>query len=368
MTITIRARTLIGRELVPARVEFDQRIETVERIEADEIQQMPVLAPGFIDVHVHGGAGADTMDGPDAVREMARFHLRHGTTTLLATTVTNPLDRLEAALKGVAAVAAERASDRANVIGAHLEGPFISPHRLGAQPPHPHPCDVKAFERLAAAAPIRAITLAPELPGAGELIACALRWGARVSLGHTRATAREAQDAFDRGAAAVTHLFNAMGGIQAREPGTAGAALADAGVWIELIADPEHLHAATIRLAASAARTRLLLVTDAVRAAGMPAGRYDLGGLVVTSDGSSVRLEDGTVAGSLLTMDRGVRNLVASGVPLPAALDAASGAPARYLGLIDRGRIAPGSRADLALLGADLNLQEVFLAGKTVLS
>lgn len=367
MTTVIRARTLLGREIVPARVEFGRRIESVERFETEEAPLLPVLAPGFIDVHVHGGAGADTMDGADGVREMARFHLRHGTTALLATTITNPLERLEAALRGVAEVAEEPAADRAEVLGAHLEGPFISPGRLGAQPPHTQPCDTTVFERLAGLARIRVITLAPELPGAGDLIACAHRWGARVSLGHTMATAREAQEAFARGAAAVTHLFNGMGGIQAREPGTAGAALADPGIWIELIAEPEHLHAATIRLAAAAARTRLLLITDAVRAAGMPPGRYLLGGLPVISDGSSVRLESGSLAGSLLTMDSGLRHLVASGVPLQAALDAAAGAPARYLGLLDRGRISRGARADLVLLGADLRLEQVFLAGHPVL-
>ncbi len=345
----------------------------------------PYLLPGYIDVHVHGGGGADTMDGAEAVRALAAFHLRHGTTSLLPTTITNPLDRVLDALAGVAEVVAEqrrgdaesaapdsgRRRPAAAVLGANLEGPFISPQRLGAQPPFALVPDDEVVARLLEVGVIRLVTLAPEIERAAAVGAAFARAGCRVSVGHTNSRHAEVSELATAVAAAggvlgFTHLYNAMTQLTGREPGAVGAALADPQAYAEVILDGHHVHRASFLAAAAAKPSRLLLVTDAIRAAGMPEGRSELGGQSVTVSAGAARLDDGTLAGSVLTMDVAVRNAVAAGVDLATASAMASGVPAAYLGLADRGVLEVGRRADLLVLGDDLEVLEVYQAGDRV--
>jgi N-acetylglucosamine-6-phosphate deacetylase len=326
---------------------------------------LPILLPGFIDLHVHGGGGADTMDAGAAVAAIARLHARHGSTALLATTMTAPMDEIEAALRALAPACATREPGAARVLGVHLEGPYISPERLGAQPAFARPPVLAEILALHAIAPIRLVTIAPEVVGNLALIPALVEAGLRVQIGHTAATYEQAVAALEQGASGFTHLFNAMSALHHRAPGAAGAALAHAQ-HAELIPDLLHVHPGAIR-AALRAIPGLFCVTDATSAAGMPDGDYRLGRQTVTKCLGGVRLADGTLAGSTLTMDQALRNLVAIGLPLAEASARVSRHAADYLGLADRGRLAAGAWADVVLLDPQtLQLQQVVAEGEAV--
>jgi N-acetylglucosamine-6-phosphate deacetylase len=334
------------------------------------------VLPGFIDIHVHGGGGASFTEGSAGdARRAAEFHLRQGSTSLVASLVTAPLAELEARLAVLAGLAEEGV-----VAGLHLEGPFLSAARCGAQDPrHMLAPDVAAFERLRAAAAgrLRVITLAPELPGATGLIKAAVRAGVTVAVGHTDATAEITSAAVDAGATHGTHLFNGMRPLHHREPGPAGALLDRDEVTCEVIADGVHLHDITIRLAARAAgRDRLVLVTDAMAAAGMPDGSYRLGSVEVTVAGGVARLTQGraqegrtqgqgAIAGSTATMASVVRHAIAAGLPVTEVAAAASSTPARVLGIAGRtGALRPGLAADLVVCDDDFRLRAVMRRGR----
>lgn len=337
---------------------------------------LPLVLAGFIDAHVHGGGGGDTMDGPDGVRTLARFHLGHGTTTLLPTTITNPWPTIVRALEGVRSVAREALERRdgqalPSIPGAHLEGPFISPDRLGAQPPMTLAPTPGRIEEIVSLDVVRLVTLAPEVEGALEAGRRLARTGVGVSIGHTnagydaaRALAEAVRDA--GGTVGFTHLFNAMTALGSRAPGAVGAALSDPEAYAELILDLHHVHAASFRAAAAAKAGRLLLVTDAIRACGMAEGETELGGQRVIVHGGAARLPSGSLAGSVLTLDAAVRNAVSCGLTLPQASALASAVPARYLGLEDRGELAPDRRADIVVLDADLEVRSVVAGGRAV--
>lgn len=270
------------------------------------------LVPGFIDVHVHGGGGAETMDGTEeAYRQICQTHAKHGTTALLLTTITESDAAIEHALR---AFRPGLETDGAEILGFHLEGPFIHADRPGAQSrEHIKPPSVSRLRRWADASggTVRYITLAPELDGASELIDEARRLGIVVSAGHSNATYEEAVLAYAKGVRSTTHLFNAMTGLDHRAPGLVGAALDTADAYVELIADTYHVHPTAMRIAIRQKGVhRVLLITDAVRAVGMPEGEYELGRQSVTFRDGTVRLADGTLAGSVLTLDRAVRNLL----------------------------------------------------------
>ena len=337
------------------------------------------VLPGFVDMHVHGGGGASFTVGPaDDVRRAAAFHRGHGSTTLVASLVTAPLADLEARAAMLAALA-----DQGVVAGIHLEGPFLSAVRCGAQDPrHMLAPDVAAFERLhaAAASHLRVITIAPELPGAVGLIKAAARAGVTAAVGHTDATADVTSAAVDVGATHATHLFNGMRPLHHREPGPAGALLDRDEVTCEVIADGVHLHDTVIRLTACAVGPgRLVLITDAMAAAGMPDGSYRLGSVRVDVAGGVARLaggdepaptgasagRGGAIAGSTATMADVVRHAVAAGLPVTAVAAAASTTPARVLGLGDRtGALRAGLNADLVVCDEEFRLRAVMRQGE----
>ena len=325
---------------------------------------LPRLIPGFIDLHVHGGGGRDTMEGGDAGMQIARVHARHGTTSLLATTMTAPLAEIEATLDALAPLVAQRSAGAARLLGVHLEGPYLSAEKLGAQPGFVRPLAVAEVLALHARAPIRLITLAPEVEGTLESISALVAAGLRVQIGHSAASYEQAVAALGQGADGFTHLFNAMSGLHHRAPGAVGAALAHAR-FAEIIPDLLHVHPGAIR-AALRAIPCLYCVSDSTAAAGMPDGEYRLGRHPVFKCLGGVRLADGTLAGSTLTMDLALRNLVGLGLTLAEASQRVSTHAADRLGLADRGRLAPGAQADIVVLNAALQVQRVLVEGDEI--
>lgn len=340
-TNALRGRVLTATGWVRGAIEFDQRVRRIVATQegggsdGDE----PLILPGFIDLHVHGGAGVDIMQGGDAARTVARTHARHGTTALLGTTMTAHEDDIVRALRGLATAIGTREPGTARVLGVHLEGPYLSLERLGAQPPLVVEATLAQVERLHALAPIRVLTLAPEIGEHTTLIPELNKLGIRVQLGHSAGSYEDGVAALQAGAAGFTHLFNGMTGIDHRNPGIAAAALAHAQ-YAELIPDLLHVHPGAIR-AAMRAIPRLYCITDATAATGMPDGEYALGSQVVHKCLGCVRLADGTsLAGSALTMDQALRNLVSIGLDLADASDRLS----RYRPTIWACAIAAGCR------------------------
>ncbi len=328
-----------------------------------------LIVPGFVDIHVHGGDGADFMDGADeAAARVSSFHARNGTTAMAATTLSGSGSNLRDAVMAIARVSRPE-RQAAEICGIHLEGPYISAKRAGAQSVGSiRPADIHEIGALLNEAPhLRwMITVAPEIDGVRALIEH-FRGQIVFSIGHTAADYSEAVAALDWGATHFTHLFNAMTGMHHREPGVVGAALVSAAATAELIADGVHVHPAVLRIATLAMPNRIALITDAVRAAGMPAGTYKLyeQEFTVTAAGAA-RLGDGTLAGSTLTMRRAVQNMVElAGLPIEMVIPMATEVPARILGVADRkGRIAAGYDADLVLLTPKFDVSRVFVRGR----
>ncbi|RMC97139.1 N-acetylglucosamine-6-phosphate deacetylase [Aquitalea palustris] len=320
------------------------------------------ILPGFIDLHVHGGGGVDIMEGGRAAEAVARLHAQHGTTAMLATTMTAPMDEIENVLAALGPCCRQRTPGTARLLGVHLEGPYINPGKLGAQPDDACRAVLSQIDKLGQLAPIALLTLAPEIPGHMEIIRALSDAGIRVQIGHTLGSYEDGVQALQQGAAGFTHLFNAMSGLHHREPGMVGAALAHAE-YAELIPDLLHVHPGAIRTALRAI-PRLYCVTDSTAAAGMPDGEYKLGSHAVTKCMGGVRLADGTLAGSTLTMDQALRNLLAIGLPLAEASHRLSLYPADYLGHADRGRLEAGAWADVLVLDDALNLLDVYLEGE----
>lgn len=350
---------------VDGSIQFDTRIESITGAVTDPQQNQQIyILPGFVDLHVHGAGGKDTMEAGDATRVIARMHARHGTTSLLATTMTAPMEEIESALHGIAEVMNSHESGMARVLGVHLEGPYINPNKLGAQPAYAQTATLADVERLDAIAPIRLITVAPEIGSNVELVRELAQSGMRVQLGHTLGTYEDAVQALNNGASGFTHLYNAMSRLDHRAPGMVGAALAHAH-YSEIIPDLLHVHPGAIK-AALRAIPGLYCVTDSTAASGMPDGEYMLGRQVVHKCLGGVRLADGTLAGSTLTMDQALRNLVSIGLDLADASNRVSTFAADYLGLQERGRLQASCYADLVVLDRELNLIAVYVEGEKI--
>jgi N-acetylglucosamine-6-phosphate deacetylase len=363
MSSAIKGNILTSAGWIRGEVTFDERVLTLTGGSIDPaLNADDYIVPGFIDLHVHGGGGKDVMEGGDAVHTIAAIHARHGTTSMLATTMTAPPEDIDIALAGIGKAAANRGKGEARVLGAHLEGPYINSGKLGAQPNFARSAKLADVERLEKLAPLKLITVAPEIEGHLALVKELSDAGIRVQIGHTMGTYEDGKAALENGAHGFTHLFNAMTGLHHRDPGMVGAALAHAE-YAELIPDLLHVHPGAIKTALRCI-PRLYCVTDSTSATGMPDGEYMLGRQVVMKCMGGVRLADGTLAGSTLTMDQALRNLVGLGLDLADASARVSTYAADYLGLQERGRVAPGAYADFVVLDRDLNVKAVYIEGE----
>jgi N-acetylglucosamine-6-phosphate deacetylase len=328
-----------------------------------------LLAPGFIDLQFNGGFGQDFTADPTAIWSVAAGLPRYGVTAFLPTIITSPLEKVAAGQRVV--VEGRPTGYRgATPLGLHVEGPFLNPAKKGAHNPnYLRPPSLDAVRDWSPADGVRLVTLAPELPGALEVIEALSSRGVLVSAGHSMATYEQAAAGFDAGIRYGTHLFNAMPSLLHRDPGLPGALLTDERVTVGLIADGIHTHPAVVKLVWQAlGPARLNLVTDAMAALGMPPGQHLLGDFVVTVDGETCRLADGTLAGSILAMDEALRNLLAfTGCSLEEALQTITTTPACAIGLAhERGQIAPGYVADLVLLSPDLHVRGTIVGGELV--
>lgn len=335
-----------------------------------------VVVPGYVDIHIHGGGGADTMNATvEAIETIAKAHVVHGTTGFLPTTMTAPHENVVAAAKAVKkAMVASTKSDwaGARVLGMHVEGPYIHPKMIGAQNPNfVRHADIGELDEILSilADGFRLITLAPELPGAIEAIEWLVSRGITVSMGHTAATHEQALAGIAHGVSHATHSFNAMTGLHHREPGVVGTLLTEGSVRGELIADGIHVHPTVMKvLAQSKGATGLCLITDAMEAMGMPDGQYDLGGLTVILRDGECRLESGSLAGSVLTMDQAVARMVHEvGIDLVSAVRMASLTPTEAVGLdAERGSLTVGKVADVVILDSSLRCVKTLVEGRIV--
>lgn len=380
-----------ARQLITGRLVFDDRVacgqleadgglisavtldeEASERFDHGDLEprEWPYVMPGFVDIHVHGFGGHDAMGGAQALDGMARALLRRGVTSFLPTAVTASLDDLQRFADEVRAWLPTAPQDGARPLGFNLEGPFLAPQKRGAHDARHllHPADIALARLEPLIDGLRVITVAPELPGALELIAWLSDREVAVSLGHSAADVEIARQAYLLGAKGTTHLFNAMSGVDHRAPGLAVAALTE-DVYVELIADGHHVHPSLWPLiarlkAGHGATDRLVLVSDALSMAGTGARRGVVGGLEVEiTDERATLAGSQTLAGSLIALDSAVRSFATVGASLTDASAAASRNPLLMLGLVDRGRLEVGQQADLVELNDDLRVQRVMRGG-----
>lgn len=367
--LEITGRLVLDDRVEPGRIVVEDGL-ILSVAQGDVPDGAPYIAPGFVDVHVHGGGGRDAMGGPEALDALARHLLRHGVTSFLPTAVTAALPALVRFAEQVRAWLPAAPSDGAEPLGFNLEGPFLAPARRGAHDPD-HlrlPADVSRHDLEPLLEGLRVMTIAPELPGALELIAWLCEHDVVPSLGHSAADLEQARAGFSAGGTSTTHLFNAMTGVDHRVPGLAIAALADDSVYVELIVDGQHVHPSLWSLVTrTKPRDRLVLVSDGMSMAGVGDGRASIGGLEVEVVGRrATLLGTATLAGSVITLDEAVRNLVEAGMALPRAVSAASRNPLAMLGIADRGRLAAGQRADLVELDEAIEVRRVMRGGRWI--
>jgi len=329
-----------------------------------------IVAPGFIDIHVHGGEGRDVMDASyEAIKDMAKFLVSHGTTSFVPTTISAPRSDLLRAVRAVK-TAMEKGTDGAEILGAHLEGPYINLEKRGAHDAkYVRLPSIDEFEEIWEASnnAVKIVTLAPELDGSKMLIQKLRELGIVASIGHSNATYTQAVDAMKRGVRHATHMFNRMSGFDPREPGVVGAVLVHDELTAELICDGIHVHPAAIDLLIQVkGPERVVLVTDAIRASGMPDGEYALGKQQIIVEDRVSRLESGDLAGSTLTMDRVVRNIIRLvGTPLQTAVKMATINPAVVVNVDEnKGSLEPGKDADIVIIDDKINVHLTIVKGE----
>ena len=316
-----------------------------------EVAGLPLIVPRFIDLHCHGGGGADFMAGGDAAHVIAQTHAKHGTKMLLATTMTAPVEDIEKALRDIAYAMNNQATDEAHIHGVHLEGPFISRDQLGAQPDFVQPATIKLAKYFCELAPLKVVTMAPEADPDRVVSDWFRHTGIRVQIGHTACNYETARNFLEFHSDGATHLFNAMSSFHHRQPGCVGACLGHAKS-AELISDLLHIHEGAIHAACRAIPT-CYAVTDATAAAGMPDGEYQLGRQTVTRRGNAVRLESGALAGSCLTMDEAFKNLLACGFSPEETVLRTSTYAAQFISYPEKPLLAVGGAVEFAVLESE---------------
>ena len=365
-----------GKGLVKTDIAFeDGKIVAIGKLDNVEpiFDTDGVVLPGFIDEHIHGAGGADAMDGTEqALQTISEYVAKEGTTGFLATTMTQSPENIGKALKNVKTVREKGEYKGAEVLGVHLEGPFISPKHVGAQPleyvAKPAPETFDKYNEISGGN-IKVVTLAPEVEGGLDLVKHLAKIGVVASIGHTGAKFSDVEAAVAAGATNVTHTYNAQTPLHHREAGVVGAAMLIDELNCEMICDTIHVSVPAIKIfVKNKPHDKFTLITDAMRAKGMPDGLSELGGQQVFVKNGEARLSDGTLAGSVLKMNVAVKNLVEKvGVSLTEAVDFASANPAKNLGLYDeRGSIEVGKRADFAVMDKDYNILYTVVGGKVV--
>ena len=367
-----------GKGVKKCNLSFDEKIEKISRCadkkaEVIELPDGAIVLPGFVDQHIHGAGGSDGMDGTvEDIAIIAKTIAAEGTTSFLVTTMTQSPENITKALSAVKTYRETDKGDGARVVGVHLEGPFIAAAHKGAQPlEYVKAPDIETFDKYNAASGncIRIVTLAPEVDGAAEFIKHLSSQGIVASIGHTGAKYPDIEKAVELGASNVTHTYNAQTALHHREIGTVGSAMLIDELNCEMIADTIHVSVPAMRLLVkNKPADKLTLITDAMRAKGIPDGVSELGGQTVYVKNGEARLADGTLAGSVLRMNRAVQNLVEKvGVPFTQAVDCATLNPAKNLGIDSEvGSIAVGKRADFTVINANYDVLMTVRDGEVI--
>tara|TARA_B100001027_G_C16246409_1_gene322097 strand:- start:101 stop:1183 length:1083 start_codon:yes stop_codon:yes gene_type:complete len=355
----ISGKIIINDKIISGNLLFNNKV--IEIIDDKTLNNENFILPGFIDLHCHGGNGFDTMEGLESIVELSKYHLENGTTTFFPTTVTASYNDTFKALNGLNDYI-NRNKFQINIEGIHLEGPFINPKKLGAQPPFTQIPNLDFIKNLLKQAPIKIITLAPEIDGGLDLIERLIELDIKPQIGHTLASTDICNLSINKGVESFTHLYNAMSGFDHREPGAVASAFANLN-YSEIICDLIHVHPYMIKLAYKNIKD-LYVITDCISASGMKDGEYNLGVNRVFKKGNIVKLNNKTLGGSILTMQQAFKNLLKIGFSIIEAVQMTSTNAAKYLNRKDIGNLNVGSYANILVLDKNFNILKVFLNGK----
>ena len=356
---SISGKIIINDKIISGNLLFNNKV--IEIIDDKTLNNENFILPGFIDLHCHGGNGFDTMEGLESIVELSKYHLENGTTTFFPTTVTASYNDTFKALEGLNDYI-NRNKFQINIEGIHLEGPFINPKKLGAQPPFTQIPNLDFIKNLLKQAPIKIMTLAPEIDGGLDLIERLIELDIKPQIGHTLASTDICNLSINKGVESFTHLYNAMSGFDHREPGAVASAFANLN-YSEIICDLIHVHPYMIKLAYKNIKD-LYVITDCISASGMKDGEYNLGVNRVFKKGNIVKLNNKTLGGSVLTMQQAFKNLLKIGFSINEAVQMTSTNAAKYLNRKDIGNLNVGSYANILVLDKNFNILKVFLNGK----
>ena len=357
----ISGKIVIGNKIKSGTIFFDEVIKKI--IFNKKKSYKNFIIPGFIDLHCHGGAGYDSMGGLNSIIKMSNYHLLKGTTTIYPTTVTAKTDDTLKALMGLNDYIKKNIK-LTNIDGVHLEGPFINPKKMGAQPPFAQLPNNNFVNKMIKEAPVKIMTLAPEINKGIDLIKFLNKKGIKAQIGHSLADFKTCKIAIKNGVGSFTHLFNAMTGFDHRNPGVGAAAFSN-GTFAEIICDLVHVNKEMIKLAAKNIK-KIYAVTDSISASGMPDGKYNLGTYKVLKKNNIVKLNDDTLGGSIITMNKVFINLINIGFSIQEAVKMTSTNASEYMSYQDIGCIAKNNKANLLNLDSKFNLKEIFLKGNQI--
>ena len=342
-------------------IEFSDKLESINKEKNSDFEN--IIIPGFVDLHCHGGNGLDTMAGISSIKEISKYHLKHGTTTLLPTTLTASFDDTINAVEGIDDFI-DQNINKTNILGVHLEGPFINPNKLGAQPPFTQLPNIDFIKKIKEKVKIKVITLAPELEGAEACIDYLIENNIRVQIGHSLADYNCCMKIMNKNNVGFTHLYNAMSGDDHRNPGVVTAALRHAE-YAEIICDLHHVNKENIHLADKCI-PKLYAITDAISATGMPDGDYDFSHTKISKRNGQAVINSTVLAGSVINMHDTLKNLVKINFSMEKAVAMTSFNAAQYLGENNKGKIDKGFTANLIVLDKELNIRKVYLNGNLI--